>query len=161
MGRRSAITLRPSQTIGTQRAMARPVPGHPLRTSADGSQGEHRGGDLVGGGVMEGGAHVVQDEQPRSRDGVGECLAVADREEWVRAAMHDERRQREFVEALTPPRGAVEPAEDCSELVRLVYCRLARWCAVPDPYRRRAPLVRVIAQQLGADGSERGDGRSV
>ena len=77
----------------------------PLRAGpAAESKGEHCGGDLAGRGVPQGGTHVVEDEQPRGGDRVGERLAVADREEWVRAAVHDERRQRELAEALTPPR---------------------------------------------------------
>src|ERR1700737_54280 len=34
--------------------------------------------------------HVVEDEQPRGGDRGGERLAVADREERIRAAVHDE-----------------------------------------------------------------------
>jgi hypothetical protein len=57
------------------------------------SEGEHRAGELVGRGVPQGGAHVVEDEQPRGGDRVGERLAVADREERIRAAVHNECRQ--------------------------------------------------------------------
>ena len=71
---------------GDRVGLRRPPGGRP----AEKSEGEHRAGDLVGHGVPQGGAHVVEDEQTRGGDRGGERLTVADREERIRAAMHDE-----------------------------------------------------------------------
>lgn len=68
------------------------------------SQGEHGGSDLASRGVSQGGTHVVEDEQSRSRDFDGEDLTVADRKERVGATVHHERGHIELTESL--PRAA-------------------------------------------------------
>ncbi len=92
----------------------------------------------MGSGVGDRGRGLFEHEQPRARDFARECLAVADREEGVAAAVHHECRYRELGQALAPAWRAVELGEHRAQLVGRLDRGLGSWRAVEDALGDRA-----------------------
>src|SRR5262249_46577401 len=92
---------------------------------------KHRLGDLAGRRIADRSGSFLEDEQPCPGYLARDCLAVADGEERVAAAVDDERGDLDLGQALAPAGFAVELGEDHAELVGHLDWGCGAGCALP------------------------------